>query len=737
VGYQVRFERRVSAATRIEVITEGLLARRLQQDPELPGVGLVIFDEFHERSLDADLGLALTLDARATLNPALRVLVMSATLDADAIAGRLDAPRIDADGRLFPVEVRYRPPRSGEDPDDALVATIRHALAEHDGDALIFLPGAGEIRRLQSRLESVLGEAVAVMPLYGELSAQAQDAALSAAPDGRRRVVLSTNLAQTSLTVEGVAIVIDSGLVRVAVHDLASGANRLETQRVSRAAADQRAGRAGRLGPGVCCRLWSQDQHGQLAAHDRPEILTADLGRLALEMAAWGARAPSDLMLLDEPPATAWTVARNLLADLGALDAEGRITVRGRALLALPLDPRRAALLLAARELGHAATGAWITAVLDERGPGSLDLAERVAAAVAGRLGDAMAQRRLRDTVQQLLRLVDVRDDRPDLDAVPRLIARAWPERIARQREGRVGVFQCADGSEARLPERSELAQVTWLCIAHWDPGPPRRVRAACAIDEAALLADQAERLQWHDHVAWDPQTQAVLAEQRRSLGAIVLARRPLRDATEAQRRAMLAGIASLGLDALPWTDAARRVQARIESLRRWHPDEDWPASDDASLLAGLERWLGPWLDGVTRRDHLARLDLASILLQQLDYPAQQALARRTPTQLAVPSGSRVTLDYQVDGEPPVLPVKLQELFGLDRTPAVDDGRMPVMLHLLSPARRPIQVTRDLAGFWDRTYAEVRKELKGRYPKHPWPDDPRSATPTARAKPRS
>lgn len=745
VGYQVRFERKIGAATRIEVITEGLLTRRLQADPELPGVGLVIFDEFHERSLDADLALALTLDAAANLREDLRVLVMSATLDSARVARLLgDAPVVEAGGRMFPVDVRFAPPRPGTAIDQAVADACAGALAECDGDVLAFLPGAREIRGAQRLLEARLRE-VAIHPLYGDLSSAEQDAALTPARDGRRKVILATNIAQTSLTVEGVTTVVDAGYARVARFDLGAGANALELQRISRASADQRAGRAGRLGPGTAIRLWSRDQHGQLPAHDTPDMLAVDLSRLALELAAWGVTDPASLALLDAPPVAAWTQARELLMAIGAIAADGRITAHGRSLARLPAAPRIAHLLVVAKDAGLAAVGAWTAAVLDERDSGP-DLALAIRNAAAGR-GDPGALRRMRDSVRQLLRLIEAEEREPiDVDAVGRIVALAYPERLAQRRaESRnlrdVG-YLCADGGEASVPERDALAASEWLAIAHWTVGAPhggapRRIRAAAAISASDVLRDHAARIGNAVEVTWNDQQQGVLAERQTRLGAIVLERKPLAQPEgERQRAAMIVGLRSLGLSALPWTDAARQFQARVMSLRRWRPTEDWPALDDDALFEQLDHWLAPHLGGITRRDHLARLDLASLLNNQLDYAQQQRLARLAPTHLDVPSGSRISLEYAADGAPPVLAVKLQELFGATRTPSVDDGRMAVALHLLSPGRRPIQVTRDLAGFWARTYAEVRKELKGRYPRHPWPDDPLVAAPTARAKPR-
>ncbi len=741
VGYQVRFERRIGPLTRIEVITEGLLTRRLQADPELPGVGLVIFDEFHERSLDADLALALTLDAAASLNEDLRVLVMSATLDTERVAALLGgAPIVSASGRMFPVDVRFAPPRPGTATEVAVAEACVAALAERDGDVLAFLPGGREIRGAQRILEARLGSGVAVHPLYGDLSSAEQDAALAPNHDGRRKVILATNIAQTSLTVEGVITVVDSGLARVARFDLGAGANALELQRISRASAEQRAGRAGRLGPGAAIRLWSRDQHGQLPAHDTPDILAVDLSRLALELSVWGAADPSTLALMDAPPGASWSQAREVLAAIGAVAADGRITSHGKALARLPATPRIAHMLMVAKAAGLAGTAAWTAAVLDERDSGA-DLAQAVRNAHAGRV-DAGAQRRMRDTVRQLLRLVD-EDERAavDVDAIGRIVAMAYPERLARRRAETRGArdvgYLCADGGEARIAERDVLAASEWLAIAHWEPGSPRRIRAAAALSEREVLADQGLRIVTLADVAWNEQQQAVLAERQTRLGAIVLERKPINQPDgERQRAAMVEGIRSLGLGALPWSEGARQWQARVASLRAWRSGEDWPEASDEALAATLDDWLTPYLAGITRREHLSRLDLAGILNGRLDYSQQQRLSRLAPTHLDVPSGSRVALEYRLDGAPPVLAVKLQELFGATQTPAVDEGRMPVSLHLLSPGRRPIQVTRDLAGFWARTYEEVRKELKGRYPRHPWPDDPLAAPPTARAKPR-
>ncbi|MFA5941253.1 MAG: ATP-dependent helicase HrpB [Sinimarinibacterium sp.] len=746
VGYQVRFERRIGSATRIEVVTEGLLARRLQSDPELPDTGLLIFDEFHERSLDADLALALALDARENLRPDLRVLVMSATLDTQRVAQLLGgAPVVESGGQLFPVDIRHRPVPADAEHGLAVANGVVAALRETEGDVLAFLPGAREIRAAQRSLQERLTDTVGVFPLYGELSAQEQDAALLPDSRGRRKVILSTNLAQTSLTVEGVHTVVDGGLVRVARFDLGAGADRLETQRVSRASADQRAGRAGRLGPGVCYRLWSADQQGVLPAYDTPEILAVDLTRFALELAAWGADSPERLRLLDQAPQAAWSYARELLSELEAIDGDGRITAHGRALARLPTTPRRAHMLLRAQEKGLGTLATWVAAALDERDGGSVDLADAVERYL-NRRAEPAAQRRVSDAAQQFQRLLgeaagESHIARPDTAGdIARIVAWAYPERIARRRPGHRGVrevaYQCADGGEARLPEADPLAQQDWLAIAHWQPGPQRRIRLAAAFDEAALRTDHASALRREANVAWDAATETVVAERQLRLGALVLERRPLRpeDGIDTSP-AMLEGIRKLGIDVLPWTDAAREWQARVLSLRAWRADEDWPDVGDAALTDALEDWLRPHLAGITRREHLTRLDLRSILESRLDYAAQQRLNRLAPTHIDVPTGSRIRLQYRPP-EAPLLSVRLQEMFGCATTPTINDGRTRVVIELLSPAQRPIAVTPDLGGFWAGSYADVKKDMKGRYPRHPWPDNPLAAPPTRRAKPR-
>lgn len=740
VGYQIRFERKISAHTRIEVITEGLLTRRLQADPELPGVGLVIFDEFHERSLDADLGLALTLDARANLRPELRILVMSATLDMARISRLLDdAPMVTSTGQLFPVDIRYIPTDAALDHGEAVARCAVRAVQETEGDVLAFLPGSREIRRAQSVLQERFAERIAIRPLMGELSSADQDLALRPDREGRRKIILATNIAQTSLTVEGVSTVVDGGLVRVARFDLGAGSNRLETQRVSRASADQRAGRAGRLGPGSCYRLWTQEQHGLLPAHDTPEIEAVDLSGFALDIAAWGTE-PAALALLDPPPETRWRYAVDRLEELGAVDRHARITAHGRSLITLPTAPRRANMLRIAQQHGLASVAAWVAACLDERDPGAgLDLSVRVERYRNG-IGDPAAVRRVRESAQQLLRLISVKDlGGVDESAVAHTVAWAYPERLARRREGTRGrqvPYLCADGGEAYLDEYEPLAQSPWLAIAHWEPGTPRRIRLAAPITEAELFERHAARLAWQDVVQWDRNHELVIAESQRRLGAIVIERRGSpQKAGPLVTQAMLAGIRSLGLDCLPWTEVTRQWRERVLSLRHWRPDENWPDVAEAALLSSMEAWLSPFIDGCSRRAHLSQIDLPRALDSLLSYEQRQALPLLAPTHLSVPTGSRISLEYTA-GQAPSLSVKLQELFGCSSTPLVNGGRTGVTLHLLSPAQRPIAVTSDLAGFWRGAYAEVRKDLRGRYPRHPWPEDPLTAAPTRRAKPR-
>jgi ATP-dependent helicase HrpB len=753
VGYRIRFDARVSSATRIEVLTEGILTRRLQSDPGLEGVGLVIFDEFHERHLHADLALALTLDSRRHLRPDLKVLVMSATLDGAAVSKLLnDAPMVTSEGRSYPVDIRYLP-RDPEGPSPQAVAdAVLGALKENEGDVLAFLPGAWEIRRTQELLETSLRGGTDVFPLYGDLPWEAQDQALQ--PGARRKIVLATPIAETSLTIEGVRVVVDSGYARMPQFDPKSGLSRLTTQRISAASAAQRAGRAGRLAPGACYRLWTETTQRGLIPQSIPEIRQADLAPLALELAAWGVKDARSLAWLDPPPDAALNQARALLADLDALDAAGNITATGRAMARLPLHPRLAHMLALAQQQGSGMLACDIAALLAERdvlvgeARRTVDFEARLEALRAfrahGRQGaqsysaDPNGCARANQAAQQYRRLLATKEPESGIGQAGLLLALAYPDRVALARAPGDTRYLLASGRGARLhPSEMRLRQPC-IVAASLDAGETEgQVYLAAPVDPETLREHLPEHIEVKEIVRWDEPQSAVVTRREERFGALLLESKPLaKPDSEKQRAAMLDGIRQLGLEALPWTREARQWQARVLCLRDWAPEENWPDVSDAALLTELERWLGPYLDGVTRRDHLARLDMLNALKALLDWKQQQRLDEGAPTHLVVPSGSRRALEYE-PGKPPVLAVKLQEMFGQADTPRVGFGRIPVTLHLLSPAGRPIQVTQDLRGFWERTYAEVKKELKGRYPKHPWPDDPWSAQPTARAKRRN
>ena len=756
VGYRIRFESKVGKRTRIEVLTEGILTRRLQQDSALEGVGLVIFDEFHERHLHADLALALCVDCQQGLRDDLRLLVMSATLDGVAVSQLLNnAPIISSEGRSFPVAMRYAIRDAGDRLPETVGEAILRALSSHEGDLLVFLPGAWEIRRTERWLNERLPTNTArVFPLYGDLPWAQQDAAIQpGSRSGYRKIVLATPIAETSLTIEGVTVVIDSGFCRVPQFDPKTGLTGLTTHRISRASSEQRAGRAGRLAPGVCYRLWTETTQRGLVPHASPEIKTADLGPLALELAAWGVADAAKLAWLDPPPIAALSQARDLLRELDALDADGHITDVGHEIVRLPLHPRLAHMLLVAKRLGHGGLACNLAAILTERdilvgeARRSADLTARVQALAAFRAHDrgsarehgidANACARAEQAARQWRRLLNVAetDDEPVARPIGVLAALAYPDRVAQQRAKGEGSYLLANGRGARLPEMDVALRAPYLVAASLDAGEQEgKIFLAAPIDEADILQQLAHHVIEQDVVRWDARQEIVVAQREQRLGAIVIAFRPLKHPDPAGiTAAMLQGIRSLGLDALPWDPAARSFQARVLFLRAALPEEDWPDVSDANLRATLEQWLAAYLDGITRRGQLVKLDLASILQSQLSWAQQKRLEEGAPTHLQVPSGSSVRLDYET-GKPPVLAVKLQEMFGLADTPRVAFGRVPVVLHLLSPARRPIQVTQDLKGFWDRTYAEVRKELKGRYPRHPWPDDPWNAPPTARTR---
>jgi ATP-dependent helicase HrpB len=754
VGYRVRMDSRISARTRIEVVTEGILTRRLQADPGLEGVGLVIFDEFHERSLHADLALALCLDVQRGLREDLRLLVMSATLEATPVAELLGGvPVVTSAGRSHSVEVRYLDRDPQGDVSAYTAAAVQRALAEQPGDVLVFLPGGREIRLTHERLaESPVFRGVSVYPLHGDLPREQQDRAIQSDPDGRRKVVLATSIAETSLTIDGIGAVVDAGWSRVPRFDPRTGLTRLATVRVTRDAAEQRAGRAGRLGPGIAYRLWSEAMQHGLVARATPEILSADMAPLALELGLWGVRHAESLAWLDPPPQGALAQARQLLQGLDALDGEGIATPAGRAMAALGVHPRLAHMLLEGKALGCAGLACDVAALIVERdllsgqAARGCSLAERLEPLHAYRVGGGAAARRhgadpaacqrVEQAARQWRRLLgaDEEGEGGHVDQAGLLLALAYPDRIAMRRDPGAERYVLSSGRGVRLPAGDALMRHPYLAVASLDAGGTGEgtVWLAAPVSLEDLRAHLGGRIQRHEVVRWDGREQAVVAQQEERLGELVLGRRPLpRPAGEALCLALLEGIRRQGLECLPWTHAARDWQARVLSLRRWLPEEGWPDVSDQRLAETLENWLAPHVEGMTRIEHLKRLDVLAVLQGLLDWKQRAALDQAAPTHIQVPSGSRLRLKYQ-PGEPPVLAVKLQEMFGLADGPRVAAGRVSVILHLLSPARRPIQVTQDLRSFWERTYPEVRKELKGRYPKHPWPDDPWSAVPTAR-----
>lgn len=757
VGYRIRLDSKVGPNTRIEVVTEGILTRRLQDDPALEGVGLLIFDEFHERSLDADLALALSLNGRELFrdDQPLKILLMSATLEGERLAGLLDdAPILRSEGRMYPVAMRWgRPFQPGEFIEPRLVQTILEALNDETGSLLVFLPGQAEIRRVHQQLADALGDNTPVLlcPLHGELDLAAQRAAIDPAPAGFRKVVLATNIAETSLTIDGVRVVIDAGLARVPRFDPGSGMTRLDTQRISRASATQRAGRAGRLEPGVCYRLWSQDQHEQLAAYASAEILSADLAGLALQLGRWGVT-PGQLVWLDVPPAAAYAQAQDLLDRLGALDGEA-LTRHGQAMAELPAHPRIAHLLLRGQALGLAEMACDVAALLGER-----DILRGAGADLHSRLvllsGEERAARGAQGGVQRARQLA--RQYRGYLRGKPSepvsdpdhprwlgaLLALAYPDRVAQQRRAGGAEYRLANGRAALFAEADSLMKQSWLVIA--DLGSRQgqreeRIYLAADFDPALFDSVLAEQVRVVDQLDWDEREGVLRAERQRKVGELILSREPLTGLDETARsQALVNLVRRKGLELLPWTPELRQWQARVALLRQLDlgskRESEWPDVSDAALLKSLEHWLMPYLGKVSRLSHFANLDLSSIVHNLLPWPLPQRLEELAPHHLSVPSGSSIRLDYSE--QPPILAVRLQELFGLAETPRIAGGRQVVKLHLLSPARRPVQVTQDLANFWRSTYAEVKKDLKGRYPKHYWPDDPLVAEATARIKPR-
>ncbi|BCS97020.1 ATP-dependent helicase HrpB [Desulfoluna limicola] len=750
VGYRIRMEKKVSAATRIEVVTEGILTRMIQGDPELSGIGLVIFDEFHERNLNSDLGLALTLECQGVLRDDLRILVMSATLDAEPVAKLLDdAPVITSEGRAFPVESRYLPLRepnpSRRDIEAACARAVSKGLVEESGDMLVFLPGAGEIRRVHERLQRMaLPPHVDIHPLFGALSKSEQDKAIRPSPFGRRKVVLATSIAETSLTIDGVTLVVDAGLMRVSRFSPGSGMGRLVTLPVSRASADQRQGRAGRTAPGICYRLWNEAHTGTLTPFTAPEILHADLAPLVLELAIWGVTDPHELTWLDVPPQGSCQQARGVLQELGALDAEGRITPHGKAMSRIGLHPRLAHMLLCAKKMKLGPEGCLLAALLTERDPlaGSrkeADIRLRMEAMLArGRSEaplNASAASRIKDAARQLASRLQIGGSPKESRHAGRLLALAFPDRIAMTRKGKNGLFQMASGSGVFLHEADPLAYEPIIAVADLDGNRQNaRVYLAAPLSEEELEADHADRMAREEVVRWNDRKGKVEAVMRHTLGALTLSETPLKKPSpEALTDALIQGIQTRGLSLLPWNKSIRAVQARVLFLRNHAGFDELPDLSDTALATTTDQWLAPFLIGITSMGGLGKVDLAGALTALLPHSWHRKVETLAPTHMTIPSGARIPLDYG-NGEPPVLAARIQQLFGLSDTPTVAGGRIPVTCHLLSPASRPMQVTRDLKSFWANTYPEVKKELKARYPKHPWPDDPLTAIATNRTK---
>jgi ATP-dependent RNA helicase HrpB len=737
VGLRVRFGSKISRKTRIEIITEGIFTRLILDDPMLDGIAAVLFDEFHERSLDADLGLALARDAQQGLREDLKLLVMSATIDGARVARLLgDTPVIESEGRAFTVETRYAG-RDARAIEPQIADTIVRAMRADQGSLLAFLPGTAEIRRTRTQLENRTDPSTDVVALYGALSGEDQDRAILPAPPGRRKIVLATSIAETSITIEGVRIVVDSGLARVPRYEPDVGVTRLETVRVSRAAADQRRGRAGRTEPGVCYRLWDEPQTAALEPFARPEILAADLSSFTLDLAAWGA-SPEELAFLDPPPRPALTEAKALLAELGAIDGDGRITAAGRHLRRLPLPPRLARMVVDAGAAGDALQAAEVAALIGERGLGSddVDLRARLAALRRDRSG------RGRDARAMAARWAEIAKT-PFPDAakgaalgVGALLALAYPERIAKNRGAGSGSFLLMNGRGATIDPASPLARAPFLAVAELTGSAAAgRILSAAPIEMAEIEAGFADRIASREDITFDAASLSLRGRSSRRLGAIVLSDRPMPVAPSEQTAQDLAdGIAKTAIDRLPWTKALKQWRDRIMFLRGSEGDS-WPDLSDAALAKSAREWLAPALVAKTALAEFTADELEQALHAMLPWAAKRRLDAEAPTHFEAPTGSLVPIDYEAEGGPKIA-IRVQELFGLSRHPAIAGGRMPLLIELLSPAHRPVQMTRDLPGFWRGSYAAVRAEMRGRYPKHPWPDDPAAAAATRRAKPR-
>lgn len=727
VGYRMRAQSCVGPRTRLEVVTEGVLTRMIQRDPELSGVGLVILDEFHERSLQADLALALLLDIQQGLRDDLRLLIMSATLDNNRLCQRLpEAPTIVSEGRAFPVARRYQPLAGHLRFDEAVAMATAELLRNESGSLLLFLPGVGEIQRVHEHLASRVGSDVLLCPLYGALSLEAQRKAIVPAPAGMRKVVLATNIAETSLTIEGIRLAVDSAQERVARFDARTGLTRLVTQRISQASMTQRAGRAGRLAPGICLHLLAKEQAERAAAQSDPEILHSDLSGVLMEVLQWGCHDPASLFWLDRPPEANLQAARRLLLMLGAMEGD-RLSARGRKMAAMGNDPRLAAMLVNADEGDSAATAAMLAAILEDppRGGGT-DLS-----VVFSRRLPGWQQRS-----QQLLKRLQVRNGEPDSALIAPLLARAFSDRIARRR-GQEGRYQLANGMGAMLDADDALGRHEWLIaplLLQGSASPDARILLAQPLDIASLIQACPDLLRQSDTVEWDETQGTLKAWRRMRIGQLTVNVQPLaKPSEEVLHQAMLNGIRDKDLAILNWTPEAEQFRLRLHCAAKWLPEYDWPAVDEASLLATLENWLLPHMTGVQSLRGLKSLNVAQALRGLLNYPMQQRLDSELPGHYTVPTGSRITIRYHEDN-PPALAVRMQEMFGEASTPTLAQGRVPLVLELLSPAQRPLQITRDLSAFWQGAYREVQKEMKGRYPKHVWPDDPANTAPTRRTK---
>ncbi len=730
VGYRMRAESKSGPQTRLEVVTEGILTRMLQQDAELQGVSLVILDEFHERSLQADLALALLLDVQQGLRDDLKLLIMSATLDNARLSQLLpEAPVVVSEGRSFPVERLYQPLASHQRLEDGVAAAVKRLLAEQPGSLLLFLPGVAEINRVLERLTGEVASDIDLCPLYGALPLAQQQKAIQPAPPGRRKVVLATNIAETSLTIEGIRLVVDSGLERVARYDVRNGLTRLATQRISQASMVQRAGRAGRLEPGLCWHLFAKEQAERAAEHAEPDILQSDLTGFWLELLQWGCHDPAQLTWLDAPPAAALAAARALLRRLGATDDGDKLTAPGRQMAALGCEPRLAAMLVAGATLSADGleTAALLAALLEEppRG-GQMDIGYWL----------SRPQANWRQRAAQLAKRLPQRAGQVDVELAPRLLASAFADRIA-QRRGQDGRYLLANGMGAAMNQDEALSRAPWLIVPSLLQGhnsPDARILLALPVDIEALAAQLPAMVMQRTAVEWDEEKGTLRAWKRQQIGRLTLHAQPLaKPADEELQQALLDWVRAQGLAVLNWEGAAEQLRVRLQCAQAWLPEAEWPAMDEEPLLAALEQWLLPSLNGVRDLRGLKQVNLAEALSRLLDWQQKQRLDNALPTHYTVPTGSRLPIRYEA-GKPPALAVRLQEMFGEQRSPMLAEGRIPVVLELLSPAHRPLQITGDLAAFWQGAYREVQKEMKGRYPKHVWPDDPATAVPTRRTK---